>query len=319
MPGKKQRRIILVPESQAEGRVAEIYSEIKTALGVPHVNLLFQAYGAYPKFLEMQWRAVQPMVSTAEFFAAAERLRGEAYTRAHNYFSVPDFCAEVKEKQFSPGARQELAEIVELFHYNNPLLLLIVAALTHAFDEGPAAQKQSSGPADHPVFEHKPVSVPEDTGIERVKKVYDDIKRTLGLSFINSDYRAFGRFPDFLEGYWNAMKPALSSPMYEEHKHRLKESALALTGELPVTPELSIDEMQEAGFHTEEISGIVRMTEQFLELIAGLILNVCFAKIGLEGGTRFERKSSIQGGQKSQSIQPKEDAPSVSGPPERVA
>ncbi len=318
MPSKKQRRIVLVPESQAESRVAEIYREIKAALGLPHVNLLFQAYGAYPSFLELQWRAIQPMVRTAEFFNAAERLRAEAYTRAHNYFSVPDFCAEVKEKQLTPGARQELAEIVELFHYNNPLLLLIVAALTRAFDEGPSPQRQSSGAAGHPVFEHKPVSVPEDTEIERVKKIYEDMKRTLDLPFINSDYRAFGRFPDFLEAYWNAMKPALSSPFYAEHKRRLKESAIALAAELPVTPQLSIDQMQEAGFTHEEISTIVRITDQFLELIAGLVLSVCFAKIGLEGGTRLARSSSFgKEGPKPQAVQPKEEG--ANGPPERVA
>src|SRR5436190_10687637 len=156
MPAKKQRRIPLVPEAQAEGRVLEIYREIMAALGIPHVNLLFQAYGAYPKFLEMHWQAIKPMLETAEFFTYADRIRAEAYTRAHNYFAVPDFCEEVQEMQLTTGARQELTQIVELFHYNNPLLLLIVAAQMQAFDEGPVTQKQSSGPAVHPVFEQKP-------------------------------------------------------------------------------------------------------------------------------------------------------------------
>jgi hypothetical protein len=290
-PVKRQRRIALIPESQAEGRVLEIYQEIKAALGVPHVNLLFQAYGAYPKFLDLHWQAMKPTLGTAEFFQFAERLRAEAYTRAHNYFAVPDFCEEVKEMQLSQGAREELTEIVELFHYNNPLLLLIVAAQMQALDEAPVAPRQSSGPAVHPVFDQKPCSVPEERATERVKRVYEDIKRTLALNFINNDYRAFGRFPDFLEAYWEAMKPALALPIYSEHKRKLKESALNLATELPLAPQLSIEQMQEVGLEEQEITDIVRITEQFLDLISGLILNVCFAKIGLEGGTRGEHDS----------------------------
>lgn len=285
-PVKRQRRIPLVPESEAQGRVFDIYQEIKRALGVPTVNLLFQAFGAYPKFLELHWQAINPTLGTAEFFQFADRLRAEAYTRAHNYFAVPDFCEEVKEMQLSPGARQELTEIVELFHYNNPLLLLIVAAQMHAFDESSVPQRQSSGPAIHPVFAQKPCSVPEEHATERVKRVYEDIKRTLRLNFINTDYRALGRFPDFLEAYWEAMKPALALPIYSEHKRRLRESAFSFAAELPSAPQLSIQQMQDAGVEEEEITDIVRITEQFIDLISGLILNVCFAKIGLEGGTR---------------------------------
>jgi len=316
-PVKRQRRIVLVPESEAQGRVLEIYQEIKAALGIPQVNLLFQAYGAYPKFLELHWQAIKPILGTAEFFQFAERLRGEAYTRAHNYFAVPDFCEEVKEMQLTQGARQELTEIVELFHYNNPLLLLIVTAQMHAFDEAPLVQRQSSGPAVHPVFTQKPCSVPEERASERVKRVYEDIKRTLRLNFINSDYRALGRFPDFLEAYWEAMKPALALPIYSEHKRRLRESAFSLVAELPFTPQLNIQQMQDAGLEEQEITDIVRITEQFIDLISGLILNVCFAKIGLEGGTRGEHGSH---GKKIawEAIQEKAD-PASDGSPKRAA
>lgn len=287
-PVKRQRRIALVPESEAQGQVLEIYQEIKAALGVPSVGLLFQAYGPYPKFLELHWQAIKPMLGTAEFFQFAERLRAEAYTRAHNYFAVPDFCEEIKEMQLTPGARQELTETVELFHYNNPLLLLIVTAQMHAFDDFPVAERQSSGPAVHPEFPQKPCSVPEERATERVKRIYEDIKRTLSLNFINSDYRALGRFPDFLEAYWEAMKPALALPIYSEHKRRLQESAFGFAAELPFAPQLSIQQMQDAGLEEHEITDIVRITEQFIDLISGLILNVCFAKIGLEGGTGAE-------------------------------
>ena len=80
-------------EADAAGRTLEIYQEIKTALGLPLVNVIFQAYGVYPRFLELMWKTMRPAVETQDFFRFADRLRGEAYTATHNYFSIPDLCS----------------------------------------------------------------------------------------------------------------------------------------------------------------------------------------------------------------------------------
>src|SRR6185437_3095508 len=81
MPLSRKRRVPMVKESEATGRTLEIYQEIKSALGVPHVNLFYQAYGAHPRFLELHWKLMRPAIQTREFFRFSERLGAEA-TRA---------------------------------------------------------------------------------------------------------------------------------------------------------------------------------------------------------------------------------------------
>jgi hypothetical protein len=44
--------------------------------------------------------------------------------------------------------------------------------------------------------------------------------------------------------------------------------------------------MHEAGLTSEEIGAAIHVTEEFLNLLSGLVLNVAFAKISLEGGTQ---------------------------------
>src|SRR5438270_4452878 len=211
MPLSRKRRLPLVREADAAGRTLEIYQEIKTSLGVPHVNLIFQAYGAHPQLLDLAWKSLQPAVATREFFRCAERIRGEAYTAIHNYFSVPDLCSGIREAHFSAGAQDELTDVVELFHYNNPLLLLIAALQLQAFEDGPSQHRIAEGGADHPVFTSKPIQVTEEAASAPIRKVYDDIKRTLGVSIINSDYQAFARWPDFLSLFWTSLKTEVSS------------------------------------------------------------------------------------------------------------
>lgn len=287
MPLSRKRRLPLVRETDASGRTLEIYREIKEALGVPHVNLIFQACGAYPRFLDLMWKALRPAVETPQFFQHADRLGAEAYTRVHNYFLIPDLCSSIREIQFSSGAQHELTDVVELFHYNNPLLLLITGLLLQAFEDGPTLRRSAPTGTAHPVITDKPVQVTEESAPPAIRKIYDDIKRTFGLTFLNTDYQALARWPDFLSLYWNAFKPVATSPLYGESRHALRESALALASDLPNAPQLSVEHMQDAGLEDEEISAAIHITEEFLENLSGLVLNVAFAKIALEGGNRF--------------------------------
>jgi halocarboxylic acid dehydrogenase DehI len=306
MPLNRKRRLPLVREADASGRTLEIYQEIKSCLGVPHVNVIFQAWGTYPNFLNVAWQGLRPTLETRDFFLRAERIRGEAYTRTHNYFAVPDLCAGIQQVHFSTGAQHELTDVVELFHYNNPLLLLMTAVQMQAFEDGPAVHRKAEGGAEHPQFAHKPVKVPEDQAPAPIRKIYEDIKRTLGVSVVNTDYQAFARFPDFLNLYWAALKPMVSSPLYGENKHALRESATSLASDLPNAPQLTVEQMQEAGLGSEEISAGIHITEGFLELLSGLVLNIAFAKISLEGGNRSKAA-------------PPKAAPSGEQNPERAA
>ena len=294
MPLSRKRRLPLLREADASGRTLEIYEEIKQALGVPHVNVIFQAYGMFPRFLDVMWKELQSAIDTQDFFRHADRLRAEAYTRTHNYFSIPDLCSSIRQIQFSIGAQHELTDVVELLHYNDPLLLLIAAVQVQAFEDGPAHRRVAKRGADHPIFLQRPVKVSEDTAPLALKKIYDDMKRILGVSFINTDYQAFARFPDFLNLYWNALKPAIASPLYGETKHAVQDSAMSLAGDLPNAPQLSVEHMQQVGLTEDEISAAIHITEEFLEVLSGLVLNIAFAKISLEGGNRAQAVSRAE-------------------------
>ena len=289
MPWRRGNKLKLVREPEAEGKTREIYEDIKQSLGVPHVNAIFQAYAVYPRFLERHWAVMKPVLETREFFVISDRLGAEAYTRAHNYFVIPDLCSTMKELSVSEGARQELSRTTELFHYNNPPLLVIAAAQMQAFETRVGRGSEGQRPADHAVFTEKPTIVEEEQATPAVRKVYDDIRRTLGLPFVNTDYRAFARYPDFLCSYWNVLKPIVESPVYTESQQGMRESAWQVTRELPGSIELTASELIDDGMSDDDVSAVVRITDLFLRAISGLVLNVAVAKIGLEGGNRQTR------------------------------
>ncbi len=281
---------MVVPEAQAEGRTLEIYSEIKNALGLRYVNVGFQVYGGYPVFLDAFWRMLKPAVETSVFFDLGERLRADAYTRMHNYFDIPDLCAQIDSLRFSEGAKQELTDTVDLLLYNNPLLLLMIAAQMLAF-EGPVGDPAASRkPASHPIFDKHPVLLDEESAPPAIKKIFEEMKRAFGMPVVHSDYRAMARFPDFLQAYWSVLKPTIESPLYHQCLNSIRESAWALARELPGPLEMPVSTLEDAGMKEADIASVVRLTELFSHSVSGVVLNDCMARIGLEGGNQLPHK-----------------------------
>jgi hypothetical protein len=292
MPTKRPK-FVLVREPDAGGRVREIFEEAKEKLGLPLVPLLYKAYAAYPEFLELHWRAFKPFVERQQFWDLAERLRADAYTRMHNYFRVPNLCEQVEDASLSVGARHELTELVELLQVANPPALLLAAAQLEAFDHklGWAATSEKSSEKAQPRPQHqRPVVVEEEIARAPTKKIYADMKRVLELPVLNVDYRALARFPDFLAAYWNALKPLAQSPVYGECRESVSYFAIKLAKEPPVPIELTVEQLQDSEVKDDDVAAIVRITQELVQMLSGLVLNMAVAKIGLEGGNGNAQK-----------------------------
>jgi hypothetical protein len=286
---RKGNRLRVVSDDAADDDTRQILSEIKQALGVPVLRVFFPALAVYPQFLQLHWKLMKPVVESREFFACADRLRADAYTRAHNYLRIPDLCARLEESRFSAGARQELTGTMELFHYRNPLLLLLFCAQMQALD-GPVGEPRqpTPGPA-HPVFRECPVLVEEENAPSAVRHRYEEIRRLLELPYVNAEYEAMARFPEFLNVYWDLIKSMLQSPLYRECQYGMGDTAWNLARELPGPIELSLEQLTEAGMKQEEIASVARILELFVKNLSGLLMSVAIAKIALEGGNEPTR------------------------------
>jgi hypothetical protein len=280
----KRQKLRLVPEAEASPEVLAIYGEIRHALGLPYVNPMFQALGGYPKYFRIFWDALRPDLETREFFALSQRIGAEAYTRVHNYFNVPNFGRKVQEMEFSPGAQEELRDVIDLYLYNNSVLLLIAAAQMQGFENPSASPRPSSAPAEHPSHPQRPILVDEGNAPPETRRIYEDIKKTMGTPILNTSYINFGRWPDFLREYWAAMKPVMLTPIYEQNRVAVRNSALSLATELPRPLSLSPTQLEESGVSQGDLDAVIHITDFFLEQLSKQLLNISFAKIGLEGG-----------------------------------
>jgi hypothetical protein len=284
MRWRRGQRLMLVSENEAPGPTREIFRQVRENLGIPAVPKLYQAYAAFPEFLQLHWRAFGPALELRESFLLGSRLAAESYTRAHNYFEIASLWHETGNAH-GPSCLSWM-QVLDYYLYLDPLLLLIAAAQMRAF-EGPVGTPLTCAePAQHSRFAVAPSLLKNDQAGPELERSWMERRRMLELAFVADEHRALACWPEAYTEYWATLKRLLQSPVYADCRYRLAGSALSMADEFPVAVETNLAQLQSAGLDDDQISSLVRINEAFLQDLTGLVLDITFARIGWEGGTR---------------------------------
>ena len=267
-----------LPEYLATGTRKAVYEDTKTVLQVPWMGVVAMAFAHYPRFYETLWQGVRPLCMSEQFTSACRHLR-VVTEEAVLALQPPSSRARLTSLGYAPREIAQIAEMIEIFsHGNFPYALLATQA--RLLLEGHAL----SGASDVTPFtgRHGP-----DAGVPFVlmeahhaspdtRAVFDDIKATLGLPFVNTDYRALSRWPSYFAAGWADLRGTLTSPGYEAIVGRVHDAivdaALALPNPGSLTPE-ALQASAAADATLEEVRDVVRL---FQWLLPGLATNVAF-------------------------------------------
>lgn len=272
----KRRRRETVAEHEATGDTERVFHEIRQTFRVTGINLNFGTWAAYPEIFPLAWDALRPNVETPAFEDAADEIRRQAVLAAAGLPGVDALArAELGESQ-----RFRLRGALDLFHYVDPKLLVFTAALRRALEgelpgptligpEGPPRVRLERGaPEDMHAMEMVD-EAPEDP---RVRAVFEDMKQTLGLEAVSSEYRALALFPSYLEAAWRHLKPLAGDGPYQRAAGQLREVARSVASSLPHAVDLSPGRLRPpaSAVHGEFLAEV----ERFERLLPSLVLNV---------------------------------------------
>jgi hypothetical protein len=287
--GKVQPKLVILQEEEVSEAVRECFDEITASLGFAVVNVIFRAFAKYPRFLRLQWDFLRSNALTQDFFDKTEVLRRQAQVNIREHFAVGDHRAELRMRGSSDTAVKEIKAVLDFFLYCDPFLLLMSSALQSSL----AGRALPGKPWAHllPHYTH-PTRVQElrlvelEAALPNLQTVYREIMKVSGLPFVASDYRALGRWPDYLELAWEEWTKKIVTPAYQRGVRKLNELAVALALDLPFALAVNAETLKQAGFTPTQISDILATVDLFQGLLPGLITNIAAFKIGLEGGNQ---------------------------------
>ena len=184
-----------------------LYVSVKHAFRVSFIPDVFVRLLEFPDY----------SIETVGFLNSALYMADMALDAAQDvYEPVLDHDAYSPETKVDQGS---LRSAVDLFHYVQPQLLLVLAGLAEAFD------RQEIG--GYGSAEVRPRTKREDAHLAAGLKLSDqfseaaDICDVLGTSKVPDIYRSTGEFPNFVELFWQEVKELHSYPDFRRRSRGL--------------------------------------------------------------------------------------------------
>ncbi|MEH2563138.1 hypothetical protein [Bradyrhizobium sp. AZCC 2289] len=183
-------------ESDATGKVAEIYADIRQVLGTSIVNLVWRNLATMPDALEWTWSTAKPLyLGPAPGYA-------EAVRRAIDLPAVSSFSSDtLTAAGLSNDDVAKIRDILDSYQYSDALALVVLSALVMHLEP---IQQETVSPLDGPP---RPLAVklPELPPMQSLKpEVVRLIEELNGFgedankSLIASMYRHLGYWPTYL-------------------------------------------------------------------------------------------------------------------------
>ena len=274
-----------LPEFLAEGDVKEGYEDTKVVLQVPWMGVVTMAFAHHWPFWRALWQGVRPLCLSeayAENFLAMRRQTEEAVKELR----PPPIAARLQKLGYAPREIAQIRDMVEVFSHGN-FPYVFIATIARLLMEGhelsdvreaPAYSERHAPEISVPFLLMEPHHVDAPTGA-----VYERIKSSLGLPFVNTDYRAFARWPSYFALAWGDVEPYVTTDHYEEVVAGLHHEFVARALAMPNPGGLTVSELRAAASSEGKSAEILEMVRLFQWLLPGLVTNVAFFRSQLAG------------------------------------
>lgn len=275
-----------LPEYLADGERKAFYTAMKTALQVPWMGVVTMAYAHYPHFFRYLWQGLEPVVTSAAFVGECRELRALAEREAAR-LAPAGLRGTLDAAGYAPAEIASIRDMIEIFsHGNYPYLL--IATLVRLLLEGGALEPDAAIDAAPFTGRHAPdvacpfVLMEAHHADPATRAIYEDVKATLGLPFVNTDYRALARWPSYFAAAWGGIRPLVATPAYEAACRLVHDDALArVRHRVPNPAGLDAEGLRAAALRDAPLDETLAVARLFQWLLPGLVLNVALFDLQL--------------------------------------
>jgi hypothetical protein len=280
--GRTGERLLLVDETEADRPTIEVYELATRKVRIGRVPLLFRALAAEKALLPC-WNALRPAIRVRAFEEAADDLRTRA-ARAAVDLGCPLIETQLEWAGYDVDEIDEIRGQVDIFHYVDAKILMMVATLAQALEGGVGGAKKGARaeqrlPRGVPQDMDSIELVPEDAN-GNLGKSFRSIRGHLGLGLVPDDFRALGRWPKYLELAWADARKRDADARASVALSELSSQADDAARQLPVRVEVSAGALQDAGADPDRVRALV---ERFRKAMPGLVLDLALFKVQLDG------------------------------------
>jgi len=258
---------------------------VRTALRSPYVPDAIDRLARVEGYLEVVWPRVSSSVETAGFIGSALYMTDMALDAVEQVYEPVFTRADLTAAGAADADLAALGDVIDVFHYVQPQVLLIVAALAEAMgrEQVGGYGKPDARPFGEREERHLATevsSMPEET--PPLPEVVD----ALGLAAAPDLYRAVAATPGYLEVAWQELQHLAAYPDFRRRGRGLyyyaRSGARFLAEPLRANPEA----LREAGLDDATIDAARAALDETLPTIAMMMMHAEAMRLGLGIATR---------------------------------
>ena len=189
-------------KTDAPPEVKACLSDIQDTMGIPWKPANWENYATYSEVMQLFWQRLKPAVATEAFLRNSIAIAERAILEVNHWYQ-PDRI------DLSPSERQQIQRELNAFTFGNPQLLIQQVALSRAL-QGEIVGRDGTEPRHGASpYRHTEIQLLDEQAVEERSpqlQQYQDIRQTLGLPFVNSDYQALAKWQTFFLPAWEDVK-----------------------------------------------------------------------------------------------------------------
>lgn len=263
----------------------DLREAIRVALRSPYLPSSIDRLAAVEGYLEVVWPRVQSSVETAGFLSSALYMTDMALDAVEQVYEPVLGRADLIAAGAAESDLDAIAEVVDVFHYVQPQVLLLCAALAEAM--GRPSVGGYGKPEPRPVSEreerHLATAIP--AAAEETEPL-PAIRETLGLAGTPDLYRALAAWPAVLGVAWEELQHLAAYPDFRRRGRGLyyyaRSGARFLAEPLHADPAA----LRDAGLDDAAIEAARTALDESLPAIATMMMHVEAIRLALGLATR---------------------------------
>ena len=267
-PIEDDQSIPLVDAAHAPPEVQTCLSDIQDTLGIPWKPANWRAYASHPPVMQLFWERLKPVTQTESFLEAAIDITEQVYRDINDWYQPHQI--DLDEAQ-----RRQIQRELNAFSFGNPQLLIQQVALSRTLagevvgQDGNADMRRGPNAYRHPEIQLVGQSAQE---ISALQQVYRDIKQTLNVPIVNSDYQALARWSTFFISAWEDIKRWRDRPEYQLLKQAIVQRAEEAASGLHPAVVIGEAEVRDRLDNPEDFAQIQQAVQMFTDILPELII-----------------------------------------------
>lgn len=278
----QQSAFPLIDPAQAPPDIQACFNDIQDTLGIPWIPANWRAYAMYPSVLQLFWERLKPVTQTESFLEDAITITEQVYRDINDWYQ-PGYQIDIDEAQ-----RRQIQRELNAFTFGNPQLLIQQIALSRALAGDVVGEDGNPDRRRGPnAYRHLEIQLMGEQSAQQLsaemQQVYRDIKQTLGVPIVNSDYQALARWSAFFLAAWEDIKRWRDRPEYQLLRQGVMQRAEEAANRLHPVVVIGEAEVRDRLENPEDFEQIQQTVQMFKQVLPELIIQDALFHVGLAG------------------------------------